>query len=119
MVTQCNHIFCKDCIASWVDLHKHCPSCRASLTHEQLFKIQALQKISEGLHASFENRKSKDIRHEKIMDGSAAKEAPGYLCFLGGFYCGIMMIPMLAITFGVGTLYYKLIIPQMFGYFPA
>jgi hypothetical protein len=37
--TRCGHIFCKDCINTWVDNNNHCPCCRGELTKTDIFYI--------------------------------------------------------------------------------
>ena len=42
--TKCNHLYCEDCITSWLDTRTTCPYCREHLNlEEDLFKIEVVE----------------------------------------------------------------------------
>eukprot|EP00808_Paulinella_micropora_P005151 g54912.t1 len=37
--TKCGHIFCYSCAKKWIDINNSCPSCRATLSSEDMHRI--------------------------------------------------------------------------------
>jgi len=39
--TSCKHLYCEDCIKTWLKKSKYCPYCRIEINYDSLFTIES------------------------------------------------------------------------------
>jgi hypothetical protein len=78
-IKECGHVFCLDCLDTWMEENNTCPMCRAVL-----YKMKTRKTGFEGDMRSYERREFLEIRDigapaaRSILSGSSSNSGSGW-----------------------------------------
>src|SRR5699024_9815088 len=72
LLLNCDHVFCEECIVSWLERDRRCPVCRAS--NEQLFVWR--RRITDPEEANTQSGQAKEHRKREPETGGHDRVEP-------------------------------------------
>mmetsp|Transcript_14206 Transcript_14206/g.26803 ORF Transcript_14206/g.26803 Transcript_14206/m.26803 type:complete len:367 (+) Transcript_14206:1-1101(+) len=70
-ITPCGHVFCKPCLAEWINRSHECPSCKVALQHNQMFKNFHFDSLYKLLIE--EKEKASKQYYDQVMQGAVQR----------------------------------------------